>query len=469
MAEPYKKHATRYRTPDGRVCPKGTPGAIVSREELKGYYGSYKTGDGKRVEVALCPDLTRSRQMLNKLLGDAAMGKAGMTDPYAEFTAKPLAALVEDYGKSLLRKRDTADHIVRTTRSITAVLDGIGANHLADLDAEQIADFLGERMEAGKAVRLPAGVEFFTGKELRHLLGLTRDAIAKAIRNRGLTAVGNGKTRRYPWATVQALAERKGKGIGAETFNHYVRACKSFGQWLLMTKRWDSNPFAALSLLNVATDKRHQRRALGREEVVRLFATTRASKRTFRDLDGPARRLLYLVAIMTGFRLGTLAKLTPEQFHLDDNEPGVTLPAHMVKNRKRLTRYFAADDAGELRAYLDGKSRSSPVWSGTWKDDAAEMLHADLVEAGIPIITQGPEGRLHFDFHALRHTYATLDQEAGSDAATVSRMMGHASPGMTARYTHHKAAPQVAAAEQLRLYIHGEKCEKEAGENRSAG
>ena len=46
MAEPYKKHVTRYRTPDGRACPKGTPDAIISREELKGYYGSYKTVRG---------------------------------------------------------------------------------------------------------------------------------------------------------------------------------------------------------------------------------------------------------------------------------------------------------------------------------------------------------------------------------------------------------------------------------------
>ena len=469
MAEPYKKSVTRYRTPDGKTCPKETAGAVISREELKGYYGSYKTGEGKRVEVALCPDLTRSRQMLNKLLGDAAMGKAGMTDPFAEFADKPLAELVADYGKTLNRKKDTPDHIERTARNILAAIEGSRASRLADLDAEKVADFLGERMQEGKAARLPAGVELFTGKEVRHLLGLTRDAIAKAIRNRGLGALGNGKTRRYPRATVKALADRKGKGIGAETFNHYVRACKSFGQWLLMTKRWDSNPFATLALLNVATDKRHQRRALGREEVVRLFETTGASKRPFRELDGASRRLLYMVAIMTGFRLGTLAKLTPDQFHLDGNEPGVTLPASMVKNKKRLTRYFAADDAEELRAYLADRPRVSPLWPGTWKDDAAEMLHADLIDAGIPIITNGPEGQLHIDFHAMRHTYATLEREMGSDAETVSRKMGHANPGMTARYTHHKAAPQVAAAEQLRLYIHGEQHGKDGVENRSVG
>ena len=145
------------------------------------------------------------------------------------------------------------------------------------------------------------------------------------------------------------------------------------------------------------------------------------------------------------------------------------MPAHIVKNRKRLTRYFAIEDAEELRPYLDGKPRSSFVWPGTWKDDAAEMLHADLIDAGIPLTTHGPEGQLHLDFHAMRHSYATLDQEAGSDAATVSRKMGHANPSMTARYTHHKAAPQVAAAEQLRLYIHGERDGKDAVVNRSAG
>src|SRR5207244_2720043 len=84
----------------------------------------------------------------------------------------------------------------------------------------------------------------------------------------------------------------------------------------------------------------------------------------------------------TGFRARALAGLTPADFDLAADVPAVVLPARLAKNKKTKVQPLAADVAGALRAYLDGRPKNAPVWPGGWKEDAAKMLRADLAEAG---------------------------------------------------------------------------------------
>src|SRR5262249_44294829 len=148
-----------------------------------------------------------------------------------------------------------------------------------------------------------------------------------------LLATGKGKKRRFPRATVQDLADRAARGAAAETVNHHARALQAFGRWLA-GKRWPTNPFDTLSLLNVTTDRRHDRRELAADEVRRLLATAQASDWTFRGLAGPDRAALYLTACSTGFRVRALAGLTPADFALGADLPAVVLPARLAKNKK---------------------------------------------------------------------------------------------------------------------------------------
>src|SRR5207248_4458223 len=114
-------------------------------------------------------------------------------------------------------------------------------------------------------------------------------------------------------------------GASAETVNHHARALRAFGRWLARSKRWPANPFDTLPLLNVATDRRHDRRELEADEMRRLLAVTRESARTFRGLTGPDRAALYLMACGTGFR--ALAGLTPADCDLTADVPAGVLPA----------------------------------------------------------------------------------------------------------------------------------------------
>src|SRR5262249_21021041 len=148
-------------------------------------------------------------------------------------------------------------------------------------------------------VALPKGIEFFRLAEVARLLGVKPGSVTKAIRRQGLEAVGNGRARRYPRATVAALADRAARGIGPATVNHYVRSLRAFGRWLVRSRRWPSSPFDTLALLNAATDRRRDRRELGADELRRVLESARNSPRSFRGLTGSDRFHLYATACGT--------------------------------------------------------------------------------------------------------------------------------------------------------------------------
>jgi integrase len=120
-----------------------------------------------------------------------------------------------------------------------------------------------------------------------------------------------------PRSAVETLVAEKAKGISPETANHYVRALRGFGRWLVKSKRIGSNPLETLTLQNTAADTRRRRRELTAAELRRLLEATRASDRTFRGLTSLDRYCLYLTAVSTGLRASALANLTPENFDLN--------------------------------------------------------------------------------------------------------------------------------------------------------
>jgi integrase len=407
MARPFKKQTVRYYTPDGQRCSPDTPGATKRVEESRKYYGLVPQPDGRRKPVPLCPDLGRSKQILNKLLSDATMLQHGLADPYEGHRKRPLADHLADFRAYLTAKGNHPRHVRLTLAHLDAVFAGIGAAWLADLDAGKAGDWLAARRVDRRPVTLPEGVELFRMAEVTRLLGIKRGSVAKAIQRQGLAAVGKGPARRYPRATVEALAESAARGVAPETVNHYTRSLRSFGRWLVRSRRWPSNPFETLALLNAATDRRRDRRELDACELRRLLGSARDSQRSFRGLDGPDRFHLYATACGTGFRASALASLTPESFDLAGKTPTVTLAARHAKNRKTKVQPIPEDLAELLRGYLADKPAGKPVWGGTWATHfcGAAMLRDDLKSAGIPYAVEGPDGPLYLDFHALRHTY----------------------------------------------------------------
>ena len=93
-------------------------------------------------------------------------------------------------------------------------------------------------------------------------------------------------------------------------------------------------------------------------ELQRLLVTTRASKRTFRGLDGEARFHLYACACGTGFRASALAGLTPDCFRLKGGKAEVRLRVRNDKSRK------GKSCLNKRRARQAIAERTSPMVSG---------------------------------------------------------------------------------------------------------
>jgi integrase len=419
------------------------------RRKLKRWYVKYRDADGIVRRVKGYPDKEATRQLAARLERDAARRQEGMVDPFETHHKRPLLEHVADYRRHLLAKGDTDKHARQTARYVEAVLRGCKFVFVPDLSASAVGEFLhGLRLDPARPV-LPAGQEWFTKKEVLALLDVHPNGFSLLLRRAGLygTAQGNGKRRRYPRATVEALLDRLCRGRGASTSNAYLTAVKGFTRWLAKDRRTGSDPLTVLSRLNANADVRRERRALPAEDLQSLLEAAAASAAVFRGLAGPDRSMLYAVGMTTGFRAGELASLEPGSFALDGEPPTATVKASYSKNRRTSCQPLPPDVALALRGYLDGKPAGVPVWPGNWADDAADMLRIDLEAAGIPFADA--EGRV-CDFHALRHSYITLLQRSGVHPKVAQELARHSDIRLTMNvYTHAHLHDLAGAVEGL--------------------
>ena len=124
-----------------------------------------------------------------------------------------------------------------------------------------------------------------------------------------------GMTHEKVEITVSDL--RKEKKLSPKTYNHYLQAIDSAGNWLKLTRRTESNPFRGIERMNTEIDIRHKRRALTHQEVTKLVKSARESEKSIQCYDGETRARIYILAYLTGLRRQELASLTPKSFKLD--------------------------------------------------------------------------------------------------------------------------------------------------------
>ncbi len=260
----------------------------------------------------------------------------------------------------------------------------------------------------------------------------------------------DGKLKRMKkWYVRYRNHEGNGRrGQSVQTSNHYLRAIKQFTRWLRLEKRFIDDPLARLEMLNVQVDRRHDRRALGDDDVSRLLAVTLVGEPAF-GFAPADRHMLYVMALSTGLRASELASLTPESLGLDVNPPTVTVQAGYSKRRRLDVLPLPADILEAAKTWLKGKPPGERLWPGDWAENryAAKILPVDLAAAGIPY--QDAQG-LFADFHALRHTYITNLARNGVPLATAQKLARHSTPVLTAlRYTHIDLHDQKQAVDRL--------------------
>lgn len=464
MPKPFKVQSTRTLPADSDIVQHDGKPHVRLREKSRtvlfpltkdgrGYlrpskcwYFEFRDSTGTVKRKKGFADLKATEQLAAETERKASRTSVGMIDPSEEHARRPLAEHVAEYAAHLEAKGDTAGHIKHTVGRLTALFVGCRFVFPADADAGRAANFLNALRRGAEPVAVPPG-DSFTPAAVARLLDIGGASLPAAVRRLNLTATGNGKARRYPRATVEALAANRAKGCGPETVSHYVRAVRGFFRWLVKAGRFRSNPLESLTLVNAKSDVRRARRELTADELRRLFTAARASGRTFRGLTGEDRHALYRLAAGTGFRANALANLMPTDF--DPDAGTVTLPARFNKSRKVKVQPLPPDVTADVRVYLRGKPVNAPVWGSSWVGRAADMLRIDLDAAGIPYTVAGPDGPRFADFHSLRHSFLTMLGRNGVDLRTAQELAGHSSPVLTARYSHRDMSDLAGAVGKL--------------------
>src|SRR5262245_12219786 len=126
--------------------------------------------------------------------------------------------------------------------------------------------------------------EWYKKAELARALGVSNAAVPPLVRRHRLGAAGNGKARRYPRATAQALWALRTRGRSIKSSNLYLDAVKSFCAWLVKDRRAADNPLAHLEGGNVRLDRRHDRQALTEQQLAAVLRAAEGSGRMFRGL-----------------------------------------------------------------------------------------------------------------------------------------------------------------------------------------
>ena len=170
--------------------------------------------------------------------------------------------------------------------------------------------------------------------------------------------------------------------MSIQTSNHYLRAIKQFTRWLVKDRRASDDPLTHMAMLNVSTDRRHDRRPFSEEELSAILQAANAGP-IVRRMKGPDRAMLYAVAAYTGLRASELASLMPESFDLDSDPATVTVQAAYSKHRRQDVLPLHPSLVALLRPWLAAKPEGQSVWPGNWAKgkEAGAMLKADLERA----------------------------------------------------------------------------------------
>ena len=406
----------------GRIRRDESGKPIPVAETYPRYYVWWFDANGRKRERAAYTDKEASQDLLRQLQSEAARGKQGMLDPFAEHRGTPLV-----------------EHLA-------AFIDHLRAGDRADRYVQGMQTMLRRALEEMNAA-LP-----------KHMTPDRAEAF------------------------LTDLVETE--GLAHKTRNDHLRALSQFAKWGVIRGRWETNPFKAIAKLNEAVDVRRKRRALsvdelrslihaaknrGRENCVARGLGPTSDRVKWIERKGHERSLIYKTAALTGLREDELRRLEWTSLALDESCPTLTAEAKDAKAKREDTIELNAELAEALREWRDvrnrelgrrvkGGERVFHVPSGI-----LEQFYKDCLFVGIgrkitvttedgreveKISTQDDAGQV-VDFHSLRHTYGTFLGRAGIPQRTLQALMRHTTGKMSERYTHAVHVDRVQAVESL--------------------
>ncbi len=332
-------------------------------------------GKPKRIRVGR--DWEAARAVQRKVEGDLMLLKRGVLDAKANRRAqearRPIVVHVEEWAADLRARGASEKHRSVSVQRVMTLFDKAGVSVLGDVTPSRIRAALG---------------------------ALKQDGIGP-----------------------------KARGLGAKSVNEYLFAGKNFLNWAVRDGRLGENPLAGMARLNVAVDRRRERRALTDDEIRKLLAAAERGP-VLGGLDGRARATLYRLLLGTGLRQNEVKNVTPADFDLDRET--LTVRAAFSKHRREDVQPLPGDLLEPLRAYLDGLPADRPAFPLPVHPE--RMIQSDLKRAGIPY--RDGEGRVA-DWHALRHTFVSRLVASGANIKAAQLLARHADAGLTLNtYSH---------------------------------
>jgi hypothetical protein len=153
-----------------------------------------------------------------------------------------------------------------------------------------------ERIATQKATLVTVHLEAFErslAPNSEKYVKLLMNRIRRLVKECGFEVAGDMNPDKVA-ETLAAIWEKE--KFGHRTYNHYVQAIHSFGNWLVTSRRLPSNPVIGLERLNPDVDVRHPRRALTPEEVAKLVESARTSDEEIQCYSGEARARVYITS-----------------------------------------------------------------------------------------------------------------------------------------------------------------------------
>lgn len=229
---------------------------------------------------------------------------------------------------------------------------------------------------------------------------------------------------------VEAVArELLDGGKAGKTVASHVESLKSFCLWCKGRGYLDCDPLEGMAGFDVTPEE--NRRALTESEIAKLLAVA-----------PPSRRLLYEVAICSGYRKGELAALKVRD--LDAEHCTLPLAAEFTKGRRDARQPIPTALATKLAEACKGKEPNERLL--TFSPNIDRPFKRDLGKAGIPETAPGGVAV----FHSLRHSYCTLVIDSGATLTEAQRLMRHIDPRMTAnKYSHARQDRLQGVAESI--------------------
>ena len=412
--------------------PTFTDKKTGQKKRLKKWYARVKSANGRVRKVPLSTNKAAAELMLGQLLAKIERQRVGGVDLLEAHAARPLDEHLADWAAALAAGGASAKHVADTVRLARRVVAGCGFALARDMVESTVQVFLADLRKPSPTAAVDPMKTDYTKAELAVLLGVKPSAVTPLVARHRLTATGNGKARRFPKATAEALLALRGGGMSVKSVNMHLAAAKQFCAWMVRNKRVADNPLAHLAGGDPESDRRKEFATLTADEIRRVIAAASTSSRLFRDLSGTDRAVLYAVAATTAVRPKELGTLTRGDFVLDVAVPHLRLGTGDTKNGKSAELALPEDVATELRTYLQTRPAAGRVWPGNWWKKAADMIRLDLPAADIPDSKPGPEGlRLDVNFYSLRHSAGLLAEQGGATIREVMSLMRHSDPKLT--------------------------------------